>query len=86
MLAIHTKFVPATNTRSARIKAYTCNGHSVTIPLDLELSDVKRHFKAVQVLLKQDFPYAEDEEKMAYGSSADGKGYCFCFVYSTVLM
>ena len=84
MLAFHTKFIAATNTRNARIKAYTCNGHSITIPLDYELGEIERHFKAVQALLKKDFPYAEDEKKMTYGCSADGKGYSYCFMYSTI--
>jgi len=82
MLAIHTKFIAATNTRSARIKAYTCNGHAVTIPLDHDLGEIQRHAKAAKTLIEKELKYATDYERMAYGGSADGKGYTFCFVFS----
>ena len=84
MLAIHTKFIPATNTKSARIKAYTCNGHASTIPVDCELGEIQRHAKAVKTLIEKELKYATDYEKMAYGGSADNKGYTFCFIFSTV--
>lgn len=84
MLAIHTKFIPATNTKSARIKAYTCNGHASTIPVDYELGEIQRHSKAVKTLIEKELKYATDYEQMAYGGSADNKGYTFCFIFSTV--
>lgn len=87
MIAIHTKFVPATNTRGARIKAYTNNGHKpVSISVDYDLGDVERHAKAARVLMDREFKYAPDYSTMAYGQSADGKGYVFCFVQSTITM
>lgn len=87
MIAIHTKYVPATNTRGARIKAYTNNGHKpVTLPVDHDLGDVERHAKAARVLIDRELRYAPDYSTMVYGSSADGKGYTFCFVQSTITM
>lgn len=82
MLAIHTKFIPATDTKSARIKAYTCNSHSVTIPLDYELGEIQRHAKAAKTLIEKELKDAPDYDRMAYGGSADGKGYTFCFIFS----
>ena len=84
MLAIHTKFIPATNTKAARIKAYTCNGHSVIIPVDYSLGEIQRHAKAVKTLIEKELNYATDYDNMAYGGSADNKGYTFCFIFSTV--
>jgi hypothetical protein len=44
MQAIHTKYMPATNTRSSRIKA-SCAAHSITVAYDHEL-DVEDNHKA----------------------------------------
>ena len=82
MLAIHTKFVPATDRRAAKIKAYTCNGHAVTVPIDYELDDIGRHALAARKLIESKLTGAPDFESMAFGGSADGKGYSFCFVGS----
>lgn len=84
MLAIHTKYISATSTRQARIKAYTCNGHSVTIPVYYDLGDVERHAAAARALIQKHLTYVIDIDEMAYGGSADGKGYSFCFKYSTI--
>lgn len=84
MIAIHTKYLPATDTRGSRIKAYTATGRSVTVPLDHSLDGHKRHFTAVKVLVEKFLPYAPSVENMVYGDSADGKGYVFCFGESKV--
>lgn len=85
MIAIHTKFIPATDTRGARIKAYSCNGHALTIPFDYGLGEIERHAAAVKALLESgQFAHITDFEKMAYGGSADDKGYTFCFLDSII--
>ena len=85
MIAIHTKFIPATDTRGARIKAYTakhgCKGFSATVPVDHSLSYEVRHFEAVKELVRKN-KLDWDLSDMCYGDSADGKGYVFCFAFS----
>ena len=49
MQAIHTKYLPATNSRGSRIKA-TCDAGSVTIPYPHELSGDEVHRKAAKAL------------------------------------
>jgi hypothetical protein len=83
MQAIHTKYIPATNTRGSRIKAYTGSGFSVTIPYDYSLNDVELHFKAVKALIARHY-LDWSTNGMRYGGSADGKGYSFCFDHSKV--
>ena len=83
MIAIHTKYIPATNSRGARIKAYTSSGFSVTVPYNHALSDYLVHYEAVRALVEKhalDWPI----DQMAYGDSADGKGFTFCFLSSKV--
>jgi len=84
MIAIHTRYLSATNSKSARIKAYTSDGRSVTVPVDYSLSDHMRHFHAVQMLILEKMPYAPPISNMVFGDSADGKGYVFCFGESKV--
>lgn len=88
MIAIHTKYISASNTRGSRIKAYTASsmgmkGFTATISYPSELSGVACHFEAVKVLIiknKLDW----NLENMRYGDSADGRGYSFCFDASKV--
>jgi hypothetical protein len=88
MIAIHTKYIPCTNTRGSRIKAYTTGygdikGFTATISYPHELSGVAVHFEAVKALVsknKLDWTL----EGMRYGDSADGKGFSFCFDSSKV--
>ena len=88
MIAIHTKYIGPTNTRGARIKAYTVGyvdhkGFSCTIPYPYALSGERCHFQAVVALVdkhKLDWTVSE----MCYGDSADGRGYVFCFPHSKV--
>ena len=88
MMAIHTKYISATNTRGSRIKAYTVGfadikGFQVTIPYPYEYSFEVCHFQAVKALVekhKLDWNLTD----MRFGDSADGKGYVFCFDNSKV--
>ena len=88
MIAIHTKYISATNARGSRIKAYTCNGmglkgFTATIAYPHELSGAACHFEAVKELIKKnDLDWNTDG--MRYGGSADGKGFSFCFDSSKI--
>ena len=88
MLAIHTKYLPATDTRGARIKAYTwgygdLKGFTAFINIDYSMGLMERHFEAVKQLVKKhDLDW--DLTDMRYGDSADGRGYVFCFNDSIV--
>lgn len=86
MISIHTKFLPATATKAGRIKAYSYDGRSVTIPLDYSLDCVQRHHKAAKAFIAKHLALAnnEDGSKMVYGSGHDDKGYVFCFLQSTI--
>lgn len=83
MIAIHTKYIGASNTRGARIKAYTGMGLSASISYPYELSYELCHFEAVKALVAKhglDWNITD----MRFGDSADGKGYVFCFANSIV--
>ena len=83
MIAIHTKRIPVTNTRGARIKAYTTGGLSAVVPYPYEKSYEQAHFEAVKALVaKHNLNWPIDD--MRFGDSADGKGYVFCFERSKV--
>lgn len=88
MIAIHTKYLPASNTKSSRIKAYTVGygeqkGFSATISYPHEFSHELAHFQAVKALIIKN-KLTWDFENMRFGDSADGKGYSFCFDASKV--
>lgn len=83
MIAIHTKFIGATNIKGSRIKAYTATGHSVTVPVDHALDGEVRHFAAAKALVAK-YALEWDLFNMVWGDSADGKGYVFCFANSKV--
>jgi hypothetical protein len=83
MIAIHTKYLPATNTKGSRIKAYTWRGFSATVSVDYALNDEIRHFEAVKALVAK-WQLDWDLSDMRYGDSADGRGYVFCFDASKV--
>jgi hypothetical protein len=81
MIAIETKYLAPTNSRGSRIKAFTCNGHSVSISYDYSLSNERLHFEAVKALVakhKLDW----DISNMVYGGTKGG--YVFCFSNSTI--
>jgi hydroxypyruvate isomerase len=83
MIAIHTKCLSATNTRGARIKAYTRSGFSITISYPYKYSYELAHFEAVKELVKK-HNLNWDLTNMRYGDSADGRGYVFCFECSAI--
>ena len=83
MIAIHTKFIPASNARGSRIKAYTSSKWTATIPYPHELSFEQAHFAAVKELVRK-HKLEWNIEGMRHGDSADGKGYVFCFADSIV--
>lgn len=88
MIAIHTKYIGPSNTRGARIKAYTASwgdikGFEATIPYPHELSYAECHFQAVKALVAK-HGLNWNLEGMRYGDSADGRGYSFCFDCSKV--
>lgn len=84
MIAIHTKYIGPSNTRGARIKAYASDGRSVTVGYDHALDSDKAHFQAARAFADKHLKYTPDMSRMAYGDSADGKGYCFCFLQSVI--
>jgi hypothetical protein len=81
MIAIQTKYLGPTNTKGARIKAFTCNDHSAIINYDYALSDEKLHFEAVKAL-KEKYALDWDISEMSYGGIKDG--YVFTFPHSTI--
>jgi hypothetical protein len=81
MIAIETKYLPATNSKGSRIKAYTCNGHSASVSYDHSLSNEAVHFAAVKALVKK-HGLDWDISKMVYGGTKSG--YVFCFPNSTI--
>lgn len=83
MKAIHTKYIPASNTKCSRIKAYTTDGLSATISYPYVFDGARCHFEAVKELVEK-HNLAWDISNMCWGDSADGKGYTFCFSDSKV--
>lgn len=83
MKAIHTKYIPTSNTKGSRIKAYTTDGYSVTISYPHEYSGERCYFEAVKALIKK-HKLDWDISDMRWGDSSDGKGYTFCFGDSKV--
>jgi len=80
MIAIQTKYLPATNTKGSRVKAFT-NDFNVTIPFDYSLNDEKVYFKAVKELIKK-YKLDWNISEMVYGGVKNG--YVFCFKDSLV--
>jgi hypothetical protein len=83
MIAIHTKYLCPTNSRGARIKAYTSSGFAATISYPHEFSYEICHYQAVKALVEKN-NLDWDLTDMRFGDSADGKGYVFCFDKSKV--
>jgi hypothetical protein len=84
MIAIHTKYLSPTNSRGARIKAYTSDGRSVTIGYNYALDGVAVHHLAVIKFIQEHLRFVESNSPMCYGDSADGRGFSFCFEASKV--
>jgi len=53
MKAITTKYLSATNSHGARIKAYDLDGNQVTIPYPYNLNQKEAHEKAMKRLLEK---------------------------------
>ena len=82
MIAIQTKFLPCTNTKGARVKAFATNRPwSVTISYDYSGSDEMPHFRAVQAFIEK-YKLDWDLKDMRFGSVKNG--YVFCFDRSIV--
>jgi len=81
MIAIQTKYLPCTNHKPSRIKAFTENGHTCTISYDYALSDAKLHFKAAKAMVEK-HKLDWDIKRMTYGGVKGG--YVFTFPQSIV--
>ena len=82
MIAIQTKFLPSTNTRGARVKAWASGRPwSVTISYDYSGSHEMPHFRAVQAFIKK-HKLDWDLNNMRFGGVENG--YVFCFQNSIV--
>jgi hypothetical protein len=81
MIAIQTKYIGASNTKGSRIKAWTVNGQSVTIPFPHEFSNEKCHFQAVKALVEK-YGLEWDISNMRFGGVKEG--YVFCFSDSII--
>ena len=87
MIAIYTKYVPATNTRGSRIQAYDIpmgqdKRRTVSIPYPYELSGELVHFEAVKLFAEKHLKYAPSLDNMRYGNAPNG--YVFCFDKSII--
>lgn len=74
MIAIQTKYIPATNTRGSRIKAFTSSGQSLTLGFSYELEDYE-NYKRVALELCKKMGWSE---KIEGGSTKDD--YTFIFL------
>ena len=82
MIAIQTKFLPCTNHKGARVKAWACGrAWSVTIPYDYSGSHEMPHYRAVQALIEK-HKLEWDINNMRFGGVENG--YVFCFDASKV--
>lgn len=73
MIAIQTKYLPPTDTKGSRIKAFTSNGHSLTRPFNYALSG-EELYKEVAVKLCKKMKWGT---KLIGGSTKEG--YTFVF-------
>lgn len=73
MQAIITKYLGATDTRGARIKATAYDG-SVTIPYDYALSEEANYRQAAMALVAK---YGWPADNWISGGAPDGFGYVF---------
>lgn len=81
MIAIQTKYIAPTNTRGARIKAFTSSGFSATIAYPYASGHESSHFEAVKELVKK-HNLDWDLSDMRFGGT--DTGYVFCFNHSIV--
>ena len=71
MKTIQTKFLPVTERRGSRIKAYDTDGFSVTIPYPHELSGLDCHWEAVKAFMVK-YEWSWPGKKMAAGHTKNG--------------
>jgi hypothetical protein len=82
-LAIHTRYVPATDTRGARIRASCTRLNrktSVMAPFDHALDGAARHAAVARALIESKPGFTRDWPDTSFrycGETADGKGYVF---------
>ena len=76
MKAIETKYIPASNTKPSRIKAFTEGGNSLTVSFPMDLDGEGAYRYAAELL----------QQKMKWPGRLVGggtkAGYAFCFVQS----
>ncbi len=83
MQAIHTKYVPASNTKPSRIRATSDSGLTIIVSRDDSFTGHMVHFQAVKALVtKHKLDWNIDN--MCFGGSSDGKGFTFVFADSKV--
>lgn len=85
MTAIMTKYIPATNTKPARIKAWTEKGISVTVDFDYALESEERYAKAAAALMIREGWRTRtnrngDTETQALIGGATKEGFAFVLV------
>jgi hypothetical protein len=73
MKAISTKYIPATNYRCSRVKAFDGDGNSVTIPYDSDLDRDEPFAKAAILLCKK----MNWTGTLVSGGTKDGWVFCF---------
>ena len=79
-IAIHTKYIGATNTKGARIKATAPRGGdkwSIYIPFEYGADSETRHANAARALLTKYAPGLLTETLWLCGSTIDQFGYVF---------
>jgi hypothetical protein len=79
MQAILTKYLPSTNSRGSRVKAY-CQAGEITVPWEY-IGYEEEHDRAARALAKK----LEWDDKKVYGRMVggalpDGSGNCYVFV------
>jgi hypothetical protein len=80
MVIIKTKYLRASNTRGARIKA-SANGFSATISYPYAESYENAHYEAVKALVKK---HSLDWDIARMGFGSDDTGYYFTFNHSVM--
>jgi len=81
MKAIYTKYLGPTNSKGARIKAFTLEGLSATISYPYNLSHEAVHYEAVKSLVDK-HGLNWNIRDMRFGDAVGG--YVFCFADSVV--
>ena len=79
MQAIQTKYLPATNTKQSRIKAF-CNAGSITIGYPHEHDEARAHYSAAQALIVQLKWTGPHYGQLHQGSLPGNAGYCHVMV------